>query len=109
MCFDNWSNDLVDLGFATRVNEGGDIYISNEQMGRILNLDETCLSSDGGLGDRVGRPEVTFFNPKLPQLGTGTSKSALTSTLITGSNALGQGVPPHFQYPTSAKTEDTGS
>ena len=35
-----------------------------------------------------------------------TSKSALTSTMIAGSTAKGEALPPHFQFQTKAKTED---
>jgi hypothetical protein len=75
-------------------------------MARIINFDETCCSLDGGAGIRGGRPEVMFYNPNLPQLGIKTSKTALTTTLITGSSAAGEAIPPHFQFPTTAKDED---
>ncbi len=73
----------------------------------ILNFDETSLSLDSGTGVREGRPEVTFYNPGLPQVGLGMSKTAITTTLITGSSASGKTIPPHFQYSTSAKCPDT--
>jgi hypothetical protein len=106
MWFENWISNLVKLGFATKLNDGDEIYINDEQMARIMNFDETCCSLDGGASTRGGRPEVTFYNLHLPQLGIGTSKSALTTTLITESSAAGEAIPPHFQYPTMAKIED---
>ena len=106
MWFNNWGHDLVQLGFATKLNDDGDIHIPDDQLGRIVNFDETCLSLDGS-GNRGGRPEVVFFNSLLPQLGRGTSKSSLTTTMITGSSALGEALPPHFQFQTSAQSEDT--
>jgi hypothetical protein len=69
-------------------------------MKQILNLDETCMSLDGGDGNRGGRP--THF----PQLGKATSKSALTTTMIGGSNVAGEPIPPHFQFQLSAQTPD---
>ena len=33
--------------------------------------------------------------------------SALTLTMITGSSAAGEAIPPHFQFQTKSKTEDT--
>jgi hypothetical protein len=48
-----------------------------------------------------------FFNLKLRQLGRGVLKSSLTTTMITGSSALGEALPPHFQFQTLAKSEDT--
>ena len=41
MWFNNWGHDLVELGFATKLNDDGDIYIPDEQLGRIINFDET--------------------------------------------------------------------
>ena len=48
---DNWARDLEDLGFAVR-NELEELYIPEEQLARILNLDESCLSMDGSNGQR---------------------------------------------------------
>ena len=65
MWFNNWKLDLLNLGFATQ-NLEGDVTISENQLYRIINLDETCLSLDGSKGNRGGRPEVTFFDPRFP-------------------------------------------
>ena len=105
MWFNNWKLDLLNLGFATQ-NLEGDVTISENQLYRIINLDETCLSLDGSKGNRGGRPEVTFFDPRFPQLGKGTSKSAMTTTMIGGSNAAGEALPPHFQFQTKATTPE---
>jgi len=105
MWFNNWFKDIEQLGFATR-NSDGDLIIPDDQLSRILNVDETCLSVDGSQGNRGGRPAVTFYDPRLPTIGRGASKSALTSTMITGSTAAGEAIPPHFQFQTKAKTED---
>jgi hypothetical protein len=106
MWFNNWFKDIEDLGFARRDN-AGNLVIPEEQLSRILNVDETCLSVDGSKGNRGGRPAVTFFDARLPQIGRGASKSANTTTMITGSTAAGEAIPPHFQFQTKAKTEDT--
>ena len=106
MWFNNWAHDLVELGFATKLNDDGEIHIPDDQLGRIINFDETCLSLDGS-GKRGGRPDVIFYNPLLPQTGRPTSKSALTTTMITGSNALGEALPPHFQFQTAAQSIET--
>ena len=46
--FDSWKRDLVDLGFATiAVDDQGKIYIPDDQLSRILNLDKSCLSLNG--------------------------------------------------------------
>jgi len=107
MWFDNWGRDLVELGFAIKLNDDGDVHIPDAQLGRIINFNETCLSMDGSGKSRGGRPEVVFYNPCLPLVGRGTSKSSLTTTMITGSSALGKAIPPHFQFQLSAQSVET--
>ena len=86
--FDNWEHDLEDLGFSERDEEGG-IYIPVEQLSRIINIDNFCLSLDGSNGQRGGHPEAVFYCPSLPQTGRATGKISLTTTLITGSRHMG--------------------
>ena len=105
MWFDNWGKDLVELGFVHHDAEGN-VIIPPNQLSRILNFDETCLSHDGSQGSRGGRPEVYLFDPRLPQPGNGTSKTSSMTTMITGSTAAGEALPPHFQFQTSAKSDD---
>ena len=105
MWFDNWERDLEELGFTERTETSH--YIPHNQLERILNLDETCLSLDGSKGGRGGRPEVVFYSPNFPQLGRGTSKSSLTTTMIGGSTAAGEALPTHFQFQKSAQSTDT--
>jgi hypothetical protein len=50
---------------------------------------------------------VTCYDVRFPQLGKATSKSALTTTMIGGSNAVGEPIPPPpFQFQMSAQTPD---
>ena len=63
--FDNWSRDLIELGFAT-ADKMGHAVIPEEQLNNIVNIDETCLSLDGSQGNQGGRPEVSFYDPNLP-------------------------------------------
>ena len=51
--FHNCMVDLVELGFATRENDGS-VEITDEQLNRITNLGETCLSMGGSKGKRGG-------------------------------------------------------
>jgi hypothetical protein len=103
--FDCWEYDLVDLGFAF-YDEHGECIISDEQMQNILNFDETCLSVDGSEGRRGGRPEIVLHDPRFPMTGKATNKDSVTATLITGSNAGGEALPPHFQFQTKATAEE---
>jgi hypothetical protein len=57
MWFENWGRDLVELGFAHH-NEHGEVIIPDDQLHRILNFDETCLSHDGSNGARGDHPEA---------------------------------------------------
>jgi hypothetical protein len=43
----------------------------------------------------------------LPLFGKATSKSALTTTMITGSTAAGEALPPHLQFQMKTKMNDT--
>ena len=107
MWFENWENQLVALGFATREHDGSKtITISDEQLARILNFDETALTLDGsGPGGVGGRPKAIFYNPHLPLVGKATSKEGATTTMITGSSAAGEAIPPHFQFSTTAQCD----
>ena len=103
--FDNWEWDLVQLGFAKR-DEDGTVRIPDEQLPYIINFDETCLSLDGSTGNKGGRRAITLHDPRLPFNGKQTNKDSLTATLVCGSNAAGEALPPHFQYQTKATTDD---
>ncbi len=105
--FDNWEQDIVDLGFAHINPDTQKVVIPKDQLRRIVNIDETCLSLDGSKNVMGGWPEVTLYDPRLPRVGQATSKSALTLTMITGSNAFGEAIVPHLQFQTKAKTAAT--
>jgi hypothetical protein len=107
MWFDTWENNLVTLGFATREDGAKGIAIAPDQLVRILNFDETALSLDGSGTSAGGRPKAVFYNPNLPLVGKATSKESACTTMITGSNAAGEAIPPHFQFQTSAQSQDT--
>ena len=49
---------------------------------------------------------MTYYDVHFPQLGKATSKSALTTTMISGSTAAGEPLPPHFQFQTSAQSAE---
>ncbi len=65
------------------------------------------MSQMRSIGNRGGHPEVVFYNPLLSLSGKVTSKSALMLTMITGSSASGEALPPHFQFQTVAQSDDT--
>ena len=103
--FDSWEYKLVDLGFAFH-DEHGQCIIPDDQLRNILNFDESCLSLDGSEGRRGGRPEIVLHDPRFPMTGKATNKDSLTATFISGSNAAGEALPPHFQFQTKATSGD---
>ena len=100
--FDGWEDSLICLFLASEVN--GKVEIPDEQKKRIINLDESCLSLDGSDGTEGGRPVVRFYDPTLPNLRWVVRKSSTTATVICGSSAFGEALPPHLQLCTTAKT-----
>ncbi len=106
MWFDNWEEDIVMLGFGTRHEITGKVHIPPQQLRRIGNFDKS-LSLDKSSTARGGRPECIIYDPRFPVVGVATSKSLVTSTLITGSTAAGEVFPPHIQFQSKAKTANT--
>jgi hypothetical protein len=74
--FDSWEIFLIHYGFATKVD--GALVFEEESMQRIINMDKTCILLDGSNSTQGGRPTVTFYDVRFPQLGRTMSKSALT-------------------------------
>jgi hypothetical protein len=105
--FDGWEKCLDKLGFfeAAAVT-GGERVIPEHQLRNILNFDETCLSLEGSIFKRGGRPAVCRSDPCLPQVGRTTLKTAQSVTMITESNVWGEALPPHFQFMTAAQTKE---
>ena len=105
--FDSFERHSVELGFAQR-EANGSIPVGFIHPERIFNLDETNVSLDGSSGDRGGRPTTTFYDPNLSCTGNAQSKKTSgQSTLIFGSNALGQ--PAATSFSTKNKCQDTGA
>ena len=49
---------------------------------------------------------VSFFDPELPSLGKCATKSSITTTIICGSSAAGEPLPPRLQFNTNAKVKE---
>jgi hypothetical protein len=105
--FNSWEVFLVEYGFANR-NANDELVFEDGASSHIINMDKTCISLDGNNGNQGGRPVVTFYDKRFPQLGKSTSKSALTTTMISGSSVSGEPIPPHFQFQTAAQTGHGG-
>jgi hypothetical protein len=104
--FDSWQEELIELGFANYDDENK-VAIPPDKLERILNVNKTCLVLDGSKCNRGGRPEVIFYSPYLPNLGKATIKNSATTTMIAGSTAAGEPIPPHFQFQTRAQSVET--
>ena len=97
MRFNNWENDLVELGFATRNPPTGKIDIAEEQLALICNFDKTCMWLDGSTTNQGGRPEAVIYDPRFLLVRKATCKSLHTSTFIAGSAAAGETFHQHIQ------------
>ena len=100
--FDKWEKEMLELGFAQR-DDTGHFYFNSYNLQRILNIDETALSLDGSQSKRGGRPLALVGDRNLKSTGIQAMKSSCSITFIGGSTAVGEPLPPHFQFPTKAK------
>jgi len=111
--FTTFKTTLIDLGFGRQVTPGeetnveGEILFFEGQLKRIVNLDETDGSLDNTSGNKGGRPPVVFYFPELPSGAVAANKSGYSSTVICGSNAAGEALPPHFQLKTLSQSDAT--
>ena len=103
MWFDNCKADLIELGF-TKTNKDGTVNLRKDKMHDIINLDETCISLGGSNVNRGGRPATVFFGPRFSSPQKAMSKTSLTTTMIAGSTAAGEALPPHLQFQTKAQS-----
>ena len=104
--FDNWESDLVNLGFATRGIDSTITILDDQLLFIILNFDERCLSLDGSERSRGEWQVIMQHDPWFPYSGKQTNTDSLAATLICGSNAASEALPPHFQFQTKTTTDD---
>lgn len=106
--FDMWRDFVVDKGFARLAtddekNGGLDVVFHNGQDRRVINIDETDLSLDRTDGKATGRRPAVRNDRTLPTGNEVKNKSSDRATLLTGSNAAGEPIPPHVQFKSSAQ------
>ncbi len=93
---------LLKYGFATPRNDSKRHPIFNKRMLQcILNINETKILLNGSNSQAGGHPAILFHDPHLPMVMKLVAKSSYKCTGISGSNAVGEVVPPHFQLPTA--------
>jgi hypothetical protein len=110
--YSTFRTTLIELGFARNIEPTdddtvGELFFYPGQMKRILNFDETDGSIDDTTGKRGGRPPFTFSSDEVTGGATAANKSGYTATVIFGSNAIGEPLPPHFQLKSLAQTAQT--
>ena len=110
--FNTWKQLLIDLGFGrestkAELSEHGEVVFFSGQLDRIGNLDETDGSIYETSGQRGGRPASVLVAPEITGGATAVNKSGSCNTIICGSTAAGDPLPPHFQLKTSAKSDET--
>jgi hypothetical protein len=76
------------------------------KLQQILNFDKTCLLLDGSSINWGCRPAAYWFDPQLPQVEIMTIKTLYSTRMITSSNAHGKAMPPHFQFTSSAQSDE---
>jgi len=96
--FDSWEKVLDELGFFEVDAATGMKLIPEHKLRDIVNFNETCLSLNGSTITRGGCTEGSWEDSRLPRVGKSTSKTSQTMTMIGGSNAFREAVPPHFQF-----------
>ena len=111
--YDTWEDTLIELGFARKKEDADDVeaiegslFFYKGQRRRIINLDETDGSMDNTNGKRGGRPPIVFYSGDIRGGATQASKSSYSPTIICGSNAKGEALPPHFQLKTTAQSAE---
>jgi len=109
--FDTWKTTLIELGFAREktcddIAEEGEVMFLPGQKERIINVEETDGTLDDTRGQTGGRPPIVFTSPDVPAGSTSVNKCGYKTTLICGSTAAGEPIPPHFQFKTNAKTKE---
>jgi hypothetical protein len=111
MWFATFKSTLIDLGFAraketTDIDTLGEVIFHPGQLDRIVNFDETDGSIDETTGKRGGRPALTLYSREVTGGATAANKSSCSCTIIFGSSAAGEPLPPHFQLKSLAQSAE---
>ena len=67
--------------------------LPREQLAKIVDIDETRHVLDGSKCN-----EITFYSPKLCNLGKATIKTSVANAMITSSPAAEEPILSHFQF-----------
>ena len=110
--FETLKHFLIEKGFAkekTAQEEGrGELIYFEGQTDRILNLDESEVSTDGTTKLSGGRPtsKISPTDSSIPKGATTSNKSGYSATFIGGSTVSGWPLPVHIQVKSEAQAEN---
>ena len=90
---------MLSLRFSNELNKN--VIIEDAELACIININITKLSPDGAEGCFGGMSKVIYYSP--------TPSLAFRGTLNQTSACVGRGLPPWFQFPPRARTENVGS
>jgi hypothetical protein len=110
--YSSFKEFLLEEGFAVENNLEdddfpGELLYGEGQIERLGNIDETGIVIDTTKSQKGGRESVAFFDPLIsdgPEMSA--HKNSFSGTLMQGCTAGRELVPPHFQLPSDAMTED---
>ena len=102
---------MIELGFACEktavdVEVQGELVFLPGQKERIINVDKTDGTLDDTTGSTGGRPPMVFTAPDVAGGTTSVNKCGYKTTIICGSTVAGEPIPPHFQFKSTAKTNE---
>ena len=85
--FTAWRKFLLEQGFAHTVPPPdtvleGEVFISDDQKQRFINMDETGISLDGSQGRSGGRPSGVIVAVGVTRIGTAVNKAGVSDTLM---------------------------
>ncbi len=107
--FDSWEAFLVSQGFATDItSEDGDqkeVVVSEDQKCCKINIDGKNLSLNGSDGGCEGGPGCTITIKHCSRPRTAQNKRSVSSSLMCGSNPVGESIPMHIVFSSNAKEE----
>ena len=112
--FDTLKNFLLYHKFARNSTpeeieeKKGELHFFDGQLHRIINLDESEVSTDGTSKLSGGRPSTSYSSTdkSIPKGAQATNKSGYSDTFIGGSTVAGDPLPPHFQLKSTSTTDD---
>ena len=110
--FETLKRFFINRGFAREKTDGddceGELIYFEGQTNRILNLDESEVSTDGTTKLSGGRPvsKISSTDSSIPKGATTSNKSGYSATFIGGSTVSGWPLPVHIQSKSEAQVEN---